>query len=149
MHSHLWNKTICAVIFNFASSAVDDQLKMMFLLKLNSKACYSYFRGPVPVLVMSLIFIASVFMLHIWGKYNRSWESPTITSQGFFFFFEGVKWTRTEYIVAAFILMTVHFCFIYTWDWILPLPVCYMVDWIHLAVLYRWAIGWCTRWLII
>lgn len=27
--------------------------------------------GPVPVLVMSLIFIASVFMLHIWGKYSR------------------------------------------------------------------------------
>ncbi|KAK3595347.1 hypothetical protein CHS0354_008771 [Potamilus streckersoni] len=27
--------------------------------------------GPVPVLVMSLLFIASVFMLHIWGKYNR------------------------------------------------------------------------------
>lgn len=30
------------------------------------------FRGPVPVLVMSLLFIASVFMLHIWGKYTRS-----------------------------------------------------------------------------
>jgi len=28
--------------------------------------------GPVPVLVMSLIFIASVFILHIWGKYQRS-----------------------------------------------------------------------------
>ncbi|CAB4001900.1 transport Sec61 subunit beta [Paramuricea clavata] len=27
--------------------------------------------GPVPVLVLSLLFIASVFMLHIWGKYNR------------------------------------------------------------------------------
>ena len=27
--------------------------------------------GPVPVLVMSLIFIASVFVLHIWGKYTR------------------------------------------------------------------------------
>lgn len=27
--------------------------------------------GPVPVLVMSLLFIASVFMLHIWGKYTR------------------------------------------------------------------------------
>merc|ERR1711868_47474 len=26
--------------------------------------------GPVPVLVMSLLFIACVFMLHIWGKYN-------------------------------------------------------------------------------
>lgn len=31
-----------------------------------------FFRGPVPVLVMSLLFIASVFMLHIWGKYNRA-----------------------------------------------------------------------------
>jgi len=30
--------------------------------------------GPVPVLVMSLLFIASVFMLHIWGKYTRSWN---------------------------------------------------------------------------
>lgn len=28
--------------------------------------------GPVPVLVMSLLFIAVVFMLHIWGKYMRS-----------------------------------------------------------------------------
>nr|CAG4645332.1 EOG090X0RAK [Leptodora kindtii] len=28
--------------------------------------------GPVPVLVMSLMFIASVFLLHIWGKYTRS-----------------------------------------------------------------------------
>ena len=28
--------------------------------------------GPVPVLVMSLVFIASVFLLHIWGKYNRN-----------------------------------------------------------------------------
>uniref|UniRef100_A0A1I8B633 Protein transport protein Sec61 subunit beta n=1 Tax=Meloidogyne hapla TaxID=6305 RepID=A0A1I8B633_MELHA len=28
--------------------------------------------GPVPVLVMSLVFIASVFILHIWGKYSRS-----------------------------------------------------------------------------
>eukprot|EP00088_Acartia_fossae_P043442 TRINITY_DN457_c0_g1_i1.p2 TRINITY_DN457_c0_g1~~TRINITY_DN457_c0_g1_i1.p2 ORF type:complete len:100 (+),score=36.47 TRINITY_DN457_c0_g1_i1:98-397(+) len=28
--------------------------------------------GPVPVLVMSLLFIACVFMLHIWGKYNRA-----------------------------------------------------------------------------
>eukprot|EP00794_Sanderia_malayensis_P017482 gene17482-19230_t len=27
--------------------------------------------GPVPVLVMSLLFIAFVFMLHIWGKYTR------------------------------------------------------------------------------
>jgi len=27
--------------------------------------------GPVPVLIMSLLFIASVFMLHIWGKYSR------------------------------------------------------------------------------
>ncbi|XP_067933414.1 protein transport protein Sec61 subunit beta-like [Watersipora subatra] len=27
--------------------------------------------GPVPVLVMSLLFIASVFVLHIWGKYTR------------------------------------------------------------------------------
>uniref|UniRef100_A0A1I7ZKC0 Protein transport protein Sec61 subunit beta n=1 Tax=Steinernema glaseri TaxID=37863 RepID=A0A1I7ZKC0_9BILA len=28
--------------------------------------------GPVPVLVMSLSFIAAVFVLHIWGKYTRS-----------------------------------------------------------------------------
>ena len=28
--------------------------------------------GPVPVLVMSLVFIASVFLLHIWGKYSRA-----------------------------------------------------------------------------
>ncbi|KAM3719749.1 Protein transport protein Sec61 subunit beta [Dirofilaria immitis] len=28
--------------------------------------------GPVPVLVMSLVFIASVFILHIWGKYTRT-----------------------------------------------------------------------------
>ncbi|CAH8534394.1 unnamed protein product [Schistosoma guineensis] len=28
--------------------------------------------GPVPVLVMSLCFIVSVFLLHFWGKYTRS-----------------------------------------------------------------------------
>ncbi|KAI3380883.1 hypothetical protein SNEBB_002402 [Seison nebaliae] len=27
--------------------------------------------GPLPVLISSLVFIASVFMLHIWGKYTR------------------------------------------------------------------------------
>jgi len=27
--------------------------------------------GPVPVLVMSLVFIASVFMLHIWAKISK------------------------------------------------------------------------------
>jgi len=27
--------------------------------------------GPVPVLVLSLMFIGSVFIMHIWGKYNR------------------------------------------------------------------------------
>ena len=27
--------------------------------------------GPLPVLVMSLLFIASVFMLHIWAKFTR------------------------------------------------------------------------------
>ena len=32
---------------------------------------FAFHRGPVPVLVMSLLFIASVFMLHIWGKYTR------------------------------------------------------------------------------
>ncbi|VDP94356.1 unnamed protein product [Echinostoma caproni] len=28
--------------------------------------------GPVPVLVMSLCYIVSVFLLHFWGKYTRS-----------------------------------------------------------------------------
>nr|CAB3265942.1 protein transport protein Sec61 subunit beta [Phallusia mammillata] len=28
--------------------------------------------GPVPVLIISLLFIASVFMLHIWGKYTKA-----------------------------------------------------------------------------
>merc|ERR1712198_92815 len=28
--------------------------------------------GPVPVLIMSLAFIACVFVLHIWGKFPRS-----------------------------------------------------------------------------
>uniref|UniRef100_A0A8D0H690 Protein transport protein Sec61 subunit beta n=1 Tax=Sphenodon punctatus TaxID=8508 RepID=A0A8D0H690_SPHPU len=28
--------------------------------------------GPVPVLVISLLFIASIFMLHIWGMYTHS-----------------------------------------------------------------------------
>ncbi|XP_053251103.1 protein transport protein Sec61 subunit beta-like [Podarcis raffonei] len=28
--------------------------------------------GPVQVLIISFLFIASVFMLHIWGKYTRS-----------------------------------------------------------------------------
>lgn len=41
----------------------------IWLLIIVSLLCDS---GPVPVLVMSLLFIASVFMLHIWGKYTRS-----------------------------------------------------------------------------
>nr|CAB3265940.1 protein transport protein Sec61 subunit beta [Phallusia mammillata] len=28
--------------------------------------------GPVPELIISLLFIASVFMLHIWGKYTKA-----------------------------------------------------------------------------
>lgn len=47
------------------------------------KSCYQFinkgllikgfnFSGPVPVLVMSLLFIASVFMLHIWGKFTKA-----------------------------------------------------------------------------
>ncbi|KAJ1068948.1 hypothetical protein K5549_020646, partial [Capra hircus] len=28
--------------------------------------------GPVPISVMSLPFITSIFMSHIWGKYTRS-----------------------------------------------------------------------------
>ncbi|KAL7064989.1 hypothetical protein AAHC03_04928 [Spirometra sp. Aus1] len=28
--------------------------------------------GPVPVLVMSLCFIVSVFLLHFWGRYTKS-----------------------------------------------------------------------------
>ena len=31
--------------------------------------------GPVPVLIMSLAFIASVFILHIWGKFTRNRSS--------------------------------------------------------------------------
>ena len=31
---------------------------------------HSAHSGPVPVLVMSLVFIASVFMLHIWAKFS-------------------------------------------------------------------------------
>jgi len=31
--------------------------------------------GPVPVLIMSLMFIASVFVLHIWGKFTRASRS--------------------------------------------------------------------------
>ena len=29
------------------------------------------FSEPIVVLVLSVIFIASVFVLHIWGKYTR------------------------------------------------------------------------------
>uniref|UniRef100_A0A8B9X6U7 Uncharacterized protein n=1 Tax=Bos mutus grunniens TaxID=30521 RepID=A0A8B9X6U7_BOSMU len=29
--------------------------------------------GPVPISVMRLPFIISIFMLHIWGKYTCSW----------------------------------------------------------------------------
>ena len=42
---------------------------------MNQSRCYKtnpFQVGPVPVLVMSLLFIACVFMLHIWGKYNRA-----------------------------------------------------------------------------
>jgi len=33
--------------------------------------------GPVPVLVISLVFILCVFLLHIWGKYTRSWAKTS------------------------------------------------------------------------
>merc|ERR1739838_990979 len=32
--------------------------------------------GPVPVLVISLMFIGSVFIMHIWGKYTRVTSPP-------------------------------------------------------------------------
>lgn len=40
--------------------------------------------GPVPVLVMSLVFIASVFVLHIWGKFTRSraWTPQSLLVYG-------------------------------------------------------------------
>lgn len=28
--------------------------------------------GPVPVLIISIVFILCVFLLHIWGKFTRS-----------------------------------------------------------------------------
>lgn len=46
----------------------DNLLFQMLIAILYS--CFS--SGPVPVLIMSLVFIASVFMLHIWGKYTRA-----------------------------------------------------------------------------
>lgn len=48
------------------------QLNISVFIELFCDNNYFFFRGPVPVLVMSLLFIASVFLLHIWGKYNRA-----------------------------------------------------------------------------
>jgi len=42
------------------------------VVNMQSVVCVCVGSGPVPVLVMSLLFIASVFMLHIWGKYTRA-----------------------------------------------------------------------------
>lgn len=44
----------------------------VYLFKKLNLINFTIFSGPVPVLVMSLAFIACVFMLHIWGKYTRS-----------------------------------------------------------------------------
>lgn len=52
-----------------------DRRLSTFIFSANFRFCFLIcvlHSGPVPVLVMSLIFIASVFMLHIWGKYTRS-----------------------------------------------------------------------------
>jgi hypothetical protein len=61
---------------HFVSWCHDDKkmlnyTELMYKM-LHNMLFYSNSRGPVPVLVMSLLFIASVFMLHIWGKYTRS-----------------------------------------------------------------------------
>lgn len=49
-----------------------EKAEKCLIYNIKSNMSYLNSRGPVPVLVMSLLFIASVFMLHIWGKYTRS-----------------------------------------------------------------------------
>jgi hypothetical protein len=54
-----WNPSVSH--HYFADAGLQHDLKMDF-----------FNRGPVPVLVMSLGFIAMVFLLHIWGKFSRN-----------------------------------------------------------------------------
>lgn len=59
------------------------------------------FSGPVPVLVMSLVFIASVFILHIWGKYSRGhWRID------FFICLATKRWS--EKVIGLFFHFTCH-----------------------------------------
>lgn len=54
------------------ATANDGTVCVCVSIYLGVNPCLFCDSGPVPVLVMSLLFIASVFMLHIWGKYTRS-----------------------------------------------------------------------------
>lgn len=53
-------------------AGIHTQTEFVRISTLDTNYRFTYCRGPVPVLVMSLLFIASVFVLHIWGKYSRS-----------------------------------------------------------------------------
>ena len=60
---------------------------------------YYLYRGPVAVMVFSVLFIACVFLLHFWGKFTRGW------------------WVRTEHRTSDWtshsLLNTPAFCLIH------------------------------------
>jgi len=63
-----------------ASSAKNSSAPSSSVARPNDNSMWKFYTedspgikvGPVPVLIMSLAFIASVFILHIWGKFTRS-----------------------------------------------------------------------------
>lgn len=56
------------------TTALESKCELCNQLVATSDLFLFIFSGPVPVLVMSLLFIASVFMLHIWGKFTKAWK---------------------------------------------------------------------------
>ena len=57
---------------NLSGSVGHERSEFRFVRPTPNDVFSLYFQiGPVPVLVLSLMFIGSVFIMHIWGKYNR------------------------------------------------------------------------------
>lgn len=69
LRTHPALKCMYAVVFNVVCSIYYLRYTLTPFTMTDLIVVY---RGPVQVLVMSLLFIASVFMLHIWGKYTRA-----------------------------------------------------------------------------
>ena len=67
MYSHETQADVAPELYSFL--LYYDKIDQM--VAFNVCFVFLYCSGPVPVMVMSVLFIASVFLLHIWGKYSR------------------------------------------------------------------------------